>query len=287
MARVTAVYAVAVLAGALWLLLGPQTPWRWFDTLVADLLATLVVFSGSRALGNSSVYDAYWSLAPPLLVLAWWLDRDPGSDPVRAVLFAGVLLAWAVRLTAHWVRGWSGLDHEDWRYPLLRDGAGRFGVVVDLVAIHVIPTVQVFVALLPAYLLTTGAPSSHPLAILVLAVGLLVGLVAVTLETVADEQMRRFVAARTPGAVMDAGLWAWSRHPNYLGEWLWWLSVALVGLGAAPGQWWWALPGPAVMLAMFAFASIPMMDRRSLERRPAYAEVVARVPAFFPRRPRA
>ncbi len=83
---------------------------------------------------------------------------------------------------------------------------------------------------------------------------------------------------------MDRGLWGWSRHPNYFGEFGFWFAVALFGVSAAPGQAWWLFAGAALMLAMFLGASIPMMETRSLLRRPGYQDVIDRVPRFVPRR---
>ena len=60
-----------------------------------------------------------------------------------------------MRLTANWVYGFPGLHHEDWRYSMLRERAGRWEFVVDLVAIHLIPTVQVFAGMLPVYVAVT------------------------------------------------------------------------------------------------------------------------------------
>ena len=67
---------------------------------------------------------------------------------------------------------------------------------------------------------------------------------------------------------MDRGLWSWSRHPNYFGEFGFWFSLALFGVAASPGDTWWLFVGAGAMLAMFLGASIPMMEERSLERRP-------------------
>lgn len=284
LALVALAYLIAIAVAAAWLLWGPGTGRLWLDTLIADLLATVVIFVFSRAFRNSSFYDAYWSVIPPLLLLYWWWQgpiglSGPGS--LRAILMAVVVGYWAVRLTANWAYGFAGLHHEDWRYPILRDGAGRFEFLADFFGIHLFPTVQVFVGMVPAYVALT-----HPgdgriwLAWLAFAVG--IG--AVTCELVADIQMHRFVAAKKPGAVMDQGLWGWSRHPNYLGEIGFWLSLALFGLAAWPA--WWLFAGVALMVTMFLGASIPMMEKRSLERRPQYAEVIARVPRLLPRPPR-
>ena len=279
LAIVTVAYLIAVAVGFAWLLWGPATGRLWLDTLIADILATLVVFAFSRAYRNSSFYDAYWSVIPPLLLFYWWSQGD--GDPVRTWLITVLVVVWAVRLTANWVYAFPGLHHEDWRYPMFRKRAGRFELVADLVAIHLIPTLQVFLGMVPVYVAVT-TPGGGLAWLTVIA--FVVGMAAVTLEGVADVQMHRFVASARPGDVMDRGLWSWSRHPNYFGEFGFWLALALFGLAAAP-QAWWLFAGAAAMLAMFLGASIPMMETRSLQRRPGYQAVIDRVSRFVPRPP--
>ena len=282
LARVGVAYLVALVVAAGWLLAGPGTGPGWLDALIADLLATVVVFCFSRAYGNSSFYDAYWSVAPPLLLAYWWATGPAPLDDGRCWLLAVVVVAWAVRLTANWMSTFPGLHHEDWRYAMLRGRAGRAELVVDLLAIHVVPTLQVFLGMLPVYVAVTR--TGRPVGWLD-AVAVVVGLGAIALELVADVQLHRFTRDREPGQVMDRGVWSWSRHPNYFGEFSFWVALALFGLAADPSGWW-LLVGPAAMLAMFLGASIPMMEERSLERRPAYGEVVRRVSRFVPRPPR-
>lgn len=281
--RVGVAYVLAIGAGAAWLAWGPETAWLWLDGLIADLLATLVIFAASRLHHNSSFYDAYWSVLPPLLMLGWWIRSDTPVDDPRCWLVLAVIAFWAVRLTVNWIRTFPGLHHEDWRYPLLRGRAGRGEAVVDLMGIHVFPTLQVFLGMLPVYVVITRTGRNLGWLDVLAAV---VGVGAVVLELAADLQMQRFVRTRQPGQVMDQGLWAWSRHPNYFGEFGFWLSLALFGLAADPGTWWWVFVGAAGMYAMFQGASIPMMEQRSLERRPTYAGVIDRVSRFAPRPPR-
>jgi steroid 5-alpha reductase family enzyme len=282
LALVTAAYAIAVGVAAAWLAWGPSTGRLWLDTLIADVLATLVVFAFSRAYHNSSFYDAYWSVIPPLLTFYWWSQAGPGVDQLRCRLVAILVVLWAVRLTANWVNGFPGLHHEDWRYGMFRERAGRWEFVVDLVAIHLIPTVQVFAGMLPVYVCVTHAGGDiRWLTIVAFAVGL----AAVTVELVADVQLHRFVRGRQPGEVMDHGLWSWSRHPNYFGEFSFWFALALFGVAASPSDAWWLFVGALAMLGMFLGASIPMMETRSLQRRPRYQEVIDRVPRFVPRPP--
>ena len=283
LARVTIAYAVAFAAAAVWLALGPETRWLWLDTLIADVLATCVIFGFSRAHSNSSFYDAYWSVVPPAIVIFWWASSGTPADDVRAWLVVGVTLLWAIRLTANWVYGWPGLHHEDWRYPMLRQKAGRYELVVDFFAIHLFPTLQVFLGTVPVYVLFTEA---HRDVGWLDALATLVGIGAVAVEFVADLQMHRFVKEREPGQVMDRGLWSWSRHPNYFGEIGFWVALALFGVAASPGNAWWLFAGSVAMVAMFLGASIPMMEERSLERRPNYQSVIDRVPMLVPRPPR-
>ena len=283
---ITAAYVVAVAAAGVWLGLGPRTGRLWLDVLIADVVATVVIFVFSRVFRNSSFYDAFWSVIPPLLFAYWWWQGPIGlSGPgaLRCWLLAVVMGYWAVRLTGNWLHGFPGLHHEDWRYPLLRDGAPRWEFVIDFFAIHLFPTLQVFVGMLPVYVAVTRPDDGLTW---LTWVAFVIGIGAVTLELVADTQMHRFVARRTSGAAMDQGLWAWSRHPNYLGELGFWLSMALFGISAAPGEWWWLFVGVVLMLAMFLGASIPMMEKRSLERRPQYQEVIDSVPRLLPRPPR-
>ncbi|BAX92595.1 DUF1295 domain-containing protein [Mycobacterium shigaense] len=280
LALVTAAYLIALAVAAAWLAWGPATGRLWLDTLVADVLATLVIFVFSRAYHNSSFYDAYWSVVPPLLAVYWWAKGDPGANRLRASLITVLVLLWAVRLTANWVYGFPGLHHEDWRYGMFRERARRWEFVVDLAAIHLIPTLQVFAAMFPVYVCMTHAGPGIPW---LSVTAFLVGIAAVAIEFVSDVQLHRFVRARRPGDVMDRGLWSWSRHPNYFGEFTFWLSLALFGVAASPADAWWLFAGALAMLGMFLGASIPMMETRSLQRRPGYQDVIDRVPRFVPR----
>ncbi|MCP2196043.1 DUF1295 domain-containing protein [Williamsia deligens] len=281
--RVVAAYVLALAVAVLWLGLGPRTSSALWDAGIADVLATLVVFLASRVHHNSSFYDAYWSVVPPLLAVYWWWRSDAGIADAAAWATVVVVMIWAVRLTANWAIGFPGLHHEDWRYPMLRERAGRWGFAADLVAIHLIPTVQVFLGSIPLYLAVTRRPVDLPWLVVLAAI---VTLAAIALEWAADHQMRRFVAVKEPGQAMDRGLWAWSRHPNYFGEFGFWLGLYLLGAAAAPADAWWSWIGAGAMLAMFLGASIPMMEERSLASRPTYAEVIERVPRFVPRPPR-
>jgi len=246
--------------------------------LAADLVATVVVFGFSMRFRNGSVYDPYWSVVPPVIAL-YFAATASGAVAARQLLVLFLVFAWAGRLTWNWARGWPGLHHEDWRYGLLYERAPLPAWMTSLLGIHLFPTVQVWLgclALAPA--LAWGA---RPIGMLD-AVATLVTGAAILIETIADEQMRSFARTKAPGDVMDRGLWSVVRHPNYLGEIGFWTGLALFGIAAAP-TWWWSVLGPVAMIVMFVTASVPLLDERSLERRPGYAEHMQRLPALLPR----
>ena len=244
----------------------------------ADVAATLVVFAFSVRHDNSSLYDPYWSVAPIPIALYWSSLADGGGGLRRAWLLA-IVCVWGVRLTANQLGRWGGLADEDFRYVELRGRSGRWYWPLSLAGIHLAPTAWVFLGLLPAF--PALAAPARPWHALDTAAALVAG-GAVLLEATADRQLRRFVRARRdPAAILDSGVWALSRHPNYLGEVMFWWGIFLSGMAAAPG-WAWTLVGPLAITLLFVFVSVPWMDRRMAARHPAWIERLRTVPALLP-----
>ncbi len=252
--------------------------WAMFYAFVAS---TTVIYGFSSAFGNSSFFDAYWSVIPPLAAL-FWVGVAAEGPTLRQVVVTVLVFLWGIRLTWNWARGWSGLDHEDWRYAGVYENAPLPRWASNLFGVHLFPMLQVFLgclALIPAL-----AYARYGFGLLD-AVALVVTATAILIETIADEQLRAFVRTKDPGDILKSGLWAYSRHPNYFGELGFWWGLFLFALAADP-SWWWTGIGAAAMTLMFHFASIPMLDARSLERRPEYAEHMKRVNALVPWWPR-
>ena len=100
--------------------------------------------------------------------------------------------------------------------------------------------------------------------------GLLIWVLGFLIEVVSDTQKSKF-NKKNKGAFIDVGLWKYIRHPNYLGEILFWFGLFGFSLSQSLDNFW-LIICPLSMFAMFIFASIPMMDNRSLERRQDYEE---------------
>jgi steroid 5-alpha reductase family enzyme len=252
--------------------------------LVADVVATAVVFAFSLVLDNSSMYDPYWSAAPIPIVLYWAMaPGGSAAQPLRQFLVIFLVTAWGVRLTANWAARWHGLSDEDFRYVEIRSKTGRLFWPASFFSIHLFPTGWVFLALLATWPALNGP--GRPLGWLdALAAGVTAG--AILVEGISDLQLRRFMRTRRDKeSVLDVGLWAWSRHPNYFGEVAFWWGLWLFGLAARPA-WAWTVVGPISITMLFVFVSIPWMDRRMLERHPDWAGHMKRTSAFIPLPPR-
>ena len=245
----------------------------------ADIAATLVIFGFSRRFGNSSFYDAYWSVAPPLLFVYWMLQA--GQADLRSLLLFLLVFAWAVRLTYNWAEGWQGLEHQDWRYVDLEAKTGRWYPLVDLLGIQLLPTLLVFLGCLPLYHVVS-APGS-PLGIWDVA-WILVGGGSLYLEFRADNVLRGFRRQPAPpGTVLTADVWGWCRHPNYLGELGFWLSLGMAGYVADESLL--NAVGFVAMVCLFVFISIPMIEKRQLASKPDYLEYKRRVFSLLPTPP--
>ncbi|MCA2979978.1 MAG: DUF1295 domain-containing protein [Myxococcaceae bacterium] len=260
-----------------------RAPTDWSAPLVmlaAEGAATVVLFAFAVFFDNTAFFNPHWSLAP--IAIAGYLVAGPGAArgfDGRQLLVLGLVTFYGVRLTVNWLRGWAGLSHEDWQYTDFRQKTGRAFWPVSFLAFHLFPMVLVWAGCLPLYAaLVEGAAPLGPLD--ALAAGVTAG--AVMVEWVADEQLRRHRRAG-PG-FCTLGLWRWSRHPNYFGEVSFWFGLWLCGLAA--GAPWWSAFGWLGMAGLFLGASIPMAEKRSLERRPGYAAYAAKTSRFVPWPPR-
>ena len=247
---------------------------------LADVAGTVVIYLFGRIFHNASFYDAYWSIAPLVIALFWLLRTSSASTiTTRQIFVIALIFVWGLRLTYNWARQWQGLKHEDWRYQDLRNKSPQWFWLIDLVGIEIMPTVIVFLACLSLYPALAIGKNSYGVLDLI-AIVITGG--AIMIETIADEQLRIFIQKKTQtGEILAQGLWAYSRHPNYFGEVMFWWGLFIFALAADAGYWW-TIIGPASITILFLAISIPLMEKRSLARRPGYAELKKKIQVFVP-----
>ena len=255
-------------------------------TLLAVVLASLATAAlamtatalVARRLGRVAVVDVAWGL---VFVAIGWVAFLVGTGSVRSLLLAVLVTGWGLRLAWHIRRRALGAG-EDPRYEKLLSEAPegrRFAFAVRKVFV-----VQGLAAWFVSLPLQVAAATDRPLG-WVAAVGVLVFLVGVTFEAVGDAQLAAF--KRDPanrGKVMDRGLWAWTRHPNYFGDSAVWWGLFVVAAEAWPGVL--TVLSPVVMTYLLAFATGARLLESEMAKRPGYPEYMGRTSMFVPLPPR-
>lgn len=281
LAFVAALYLLASAVGAaVAVLYAGAGPTR--ALLAGTTAATVVVWIASAVRGNASLYDPYWSLAPLVMALglavaALVTDRHPA--PLRALVALAVVTAYAVRLTLNWLRGWHGMRHEDWRYVQIRARTGALWQPVNFLGIHLMPSLMTWGGSLPLVVVfADGGRSFGSLD----ALGVLIALSGIVLSARADGELHAHRAQRRDSSeLLDTGVWGWCRHPNYLGEILFWWGLFALALGADPAAAGTGVGALAITL-LFLTVSIGLIEARLADRKPGYAAYRARVPRLLP-----
>ena len=273
---VAGIYIMAIAAGVAVALLGPGPV--VLKLLAGTSAATVVVYLASFITRNASMYDAYWSVAPGSMAVG--LVVVGGGDPGRMALAVGLVLLYAIRLTGNWYRGWGGLGHVDWRYQQIEARTGIFWQPVNFLGIHYMPTLMTWAGALPLVpvMLSPGAALGW-----LDGLGAFITLLGIALEAAADEELRAHRRTRRDASeLLRTGLWARCRHPNYLGEMLFWCGLGLLAVASGPDRWMY-FAGAIAITILFLGVSIRLIETRLGERKPDYARYRAEVPMLLPR----
>ena len=252
----------------------------WLKILIAHVIATIVIYVGSVIHNNSSLYDPFWSIAPvPIIIFLYTISDINNLSTLNKILISAPIIFWSLRLTRNWIISWDGFSHEDFRYIELKKGGKIKLEFINFTGIHLIPTLQVNLSLFPLYFLFTSYELSSLNYPLIFAS--IFTILAVIIETIADEQMRSFRSnKKNEGITMNKGLWKYSRHPNYFGEVMFWVGLYLMAFLSIKTPFWLIL-SPISMIILFIFISCPMMDNRSLKKRSDYKQYMNNTSQLF------
>ncbi|MDB5099032.1 MAG: hypothetical protein JWM80_3453 [Cyanobacteria bacterium RYN_339] len=227
---------------------------------LAILGATSLLWLVSLKLKDASIADIFWGLG--FVIVAWTAGRSP--------LLIGMTTVWGLRLALYLAYRNHGRG-EDARYRAMREQNGARWWWQSLIQVFWLQGLLIGIVALPL----TAAP--HPFSILD-GVGVALYLVGLGFEAIGDFQLARFKAGH-PGQVMTTGLWRFTRHPNYFGDFCVWWGIFLAS--GAP----WTVIGPIVMsFLLMRVSGVPLLEKH-MEARPGYADYVRRTSAFFPRPP--
>jgi steroid 5-alpha reductase family enzyme len=233
----------------------------------------------SVVLRDASVIDPVWPLGFVAVAITAFVAGD--GDEGRRLLMLVLVAVWGLRLSAYLFIRNAGKG-EDFRYTAMRQRRGPNFWIISLVSVFLLQGVLMWVVSLPVQL---GAVPSRGLGLLAVA-GVVAWAIGFAFESIGDWQLARFRAnPDSRGKVLDTGLWRYTRHPNYFGDFMVWWGIFLIAAESGAGAW--GFIGPVLMTVLLMKVSgAGLLEKDIEQRRPGYADYVRRTSGFFPRPPR-
>lgn len=252
------------------------TAFLWSGALL--LLVAVVFWLLSLWRNDVSIVDSLWSLM--FLVVALVYAAMSGDGGPREVLVLALVAIWALRLSAY--ISWRNHGQpEDFRYQEIRANNEPGFRYKSFYIVFVLQAVLAWVISLP---LAGGISGQSDIGFLDYA-GVVLFLVGLFFEAIGDLQLSRF--RKDPGnagKVLDKGLWRYTRHPNYFGNFTLWWGFYLIALSAGA---WWTVVSPLLMtFLLLKVSGVALLEKDIGERRPRYQQYIRRTNAFFPGFPR-
>jgi steroid 5-alpha reductase family enzyme len=247
-----------------------------FLTLIVAVVLMSALWPLSLALKDVSIVDVVWG--PGFAVLGWFVFWAEGGMGTRGLVALGLVTLWGARLGLHLLARRIKSGKEDHRYTIIRRKFGPYFPIFSLVLVFWLQGFLLWLISWPvqAAVAAPGAPA--PLDMM----GWSLTLCGIIIEAFADRQLKTFRAQpHHQDRVLDTGLWRWTRHPNYFGDFLIWWGFFVAGIAA--GAPWWTIASPVVMSALLIrFSGAGLMEETITGRRPAYRAYIARTSIFFP-----
>jgi steroid 5-alpha reductase family enzyme len=246
--------------------------------LGAMLAMAFIAWCYSLYRRNVNIVDSLWSL----MFLAAALVYAASAETLTSshVLLLGLVAIWSLRLSIFLVaRNWG--EDEDRRYQEIRANNEPYFNLKSLYIVFGLQALLAWVISIPL-LMAISAAEPNGTVVIVAAVLWLAGFI---FEASADDQLYRFKSnPNNQGKVLNTGVWAYSRHPNYFGEFLIWWAYYLFALSAGA---WWTLFSPLLMtLLLLKVSGVSLMEKGIIERRAKYREYIETTNAFFPGKPK-
>ncbi len=250
----------------------------WFSALPVLLGAATLTWLLSLLLRNVSIVDSLWSLMLFMAGVVYALGSDPRAPRLSLALW--LLAIWAARLAVYITSRNAGKG-EDRRYVEIRERNQPGFAWKSLYLVFWLQAALAWVISLP---LLGAFASNEPLGWLDY-LGASLWIIGFVFEAGGDWQLSRFKKnPANDGQVMNRGLWRYTRHPNYFGEFCIWWGFWLMALAAGA---WWSLPGPLlVSFLLLRVSGVSLLEKDIGNRRPQYADYVLKTNAFFPGPPR-
>lgn len=231
----------------------------------------------SLLLRNSSIVDIFWGFG--FVISAWvYFLLTPDGFIVRKLLIAGLATLWGLRLTIHvLVRNWR--KPEDFRYQKWRNESGKIWWIKSLFKVFIL---QGFLMWLISAPLLAAQYSNHSARLTIIDyLAVIIWIVGFYFEMVGDLQLTKFRSnLANKGRILDAGVWHYTRHPNYFGDSAQWWGYYLFALAAGG---WWSIFSPIIMTLLLSKVSgVALLEKTLRDTKPGYREYMENTSAFIP-----
>jgi steroid 5-alpha reductase family enzyme len=245
----------------------------YFFSAYAIFVFAMVGWLFSLITDKVSHVDSMWSLFFLISACSIALFDYKFSD--RTLIILALVAIWAIRLSAHITsRNWG---HEDHRYIQIRNNNEP---LFWLKSVYIVFGLQALLAWIISISLFGAINSNQPIGDLDY-VGISIVLIGLYWEVIADWQLNQFKKdPNNKDQVLNTGLWAYSRHPNYFGECCIWWGLYTIALAAGA---WWAIVSPILMtLLLLKVSGVSLLESTITERRPTYQSYIDNTNAFLP-----
>ncbi len=255
-------------------------------TLAAVVGLMLLCWRYSVAIRDVSFIDAIWAYGMIYaVVLAALLKGGPAGPAGWALI--GLTTLWGLRLGTHLIARWRRLGRDPRYERILGNAIEKQGMSFAKAAWWRAFGMQgpllwgVSMCAQAGVLADAGAPLS-PLGL----AGIAISLTGILFETIGDAQLDAFRAdPANKGRVLDTGLWRYTRHPNYFGDFACWWGIFLVAIAA--GAPFWTIIGPLFLtFTLTRWSGAPMLEHSLKKHRPGYEDYIRRTSGFFPLPPK-
>ncbi len=248
--------------------------------LLGVVLLQVLTWVWSRRVGKWAVVDVVWGAGFAVVgVIALAVGTGDGT---RRLILAALVGGWGLRLSTH-IYSRSKGKGEDPRYEKLTQGLSPLAAAIKVFGLQ---AALQWVISLPIQA-SAAAGQTSGLWWVVLVFGAVLWATGLTFESLGDAQLKAFKAdPNNKGKVMDQGLWAWTRHPNYFGDACVWWGLFTIALSAGTWGVVWTVLAPIAMTHFLRNVSGAKLLEESMKERPAFQDYMKRTTYFFPLPPK-
>jgi len=230
---------------------------------------------------NLGIIDIAWGLS--FVVISWTVFLFTQSISIASISSLALVTLWGLRLTYYlFLRNWS--KPEDYRYVNMRKKWGKRQYLNAYFKVFYLQILLAFTISLPLQSVFYVKEGSSWFHVVILGLGIALFLIGFIFESVSDAQLKTFKSdPKNKGKIMDKGLWAYTRHPNYFGDFLIWISYFVIMFYSLDVNYAFAMIGSLIMGYLLRYVSgVPLLEKRYRDHE-LYQAYAKKTPIFFPK----